>query len=254
MSRASDFSKNYFDGDQKTIGAYTSYDEERLWPAFEDMVRKFKNMMPPRRVLDIGCAKGFLVSALRMVGYNAMGIDISEYAVQQANDYVKPFLQTAELGKENLPYDSNSFDVIICMGTLEYVPDQDFAVSEIDRVLKPGGTLLITTLESTPANDRYRVYAKTRSYWDAVFSAGGYTLCHDLARKVFTAYVRKIVKYDLVKIFRPEAGQRRKLSLKANLVKILYHAGFASLLENYLYNRQMRSGYSMLGYQKKYSG
>jgi 2-polyprenyl-3-methyl-5-hydroxy-6-metoxy-1,4-benzoquinol methylase len=254
MSRADNFSKNYFDGDQQITGAYSSYDEERLWPAFEDMVRKFKNMMPPKRILDIGCAKGFLVSALRMVGYNAMGIDISEYAVGQANDYVKPFLQTAELGKEDLPYDNNSFDVIICMGTLEYVPDQDFAVSEINRILKPGGTLLITTLESAPANDRYRVYAKARSYWDAVFNANGYTFCHDLARKVFTVYVRQIVKYDLVRFFRPEAGQRRKLSMKAKLVKLLYHAGFASLLENYLYNRQMRSGYSMLGYQKKYSG
>jgi SAM-dependent methyltransferase len=254
MTRAADFSKNYFDGDQQVSGAYSSYDEERLWPAFEDMVRKFKNIMPPKRILDIGCAKGFLVSALRMVGYNAMGIDISEYAVEQANDYVKPFLKTAELGKENLPYDNNSFDVIICMGTLEYIPDQDFAVSEINRILKPGGTLLITTLESAPANDRYRVYAKTRSYWDAVFNAKGYAFCHELARKIFKVYVRHIVKYDLVRFFRPVAAQRKKLSMKARLVKLLYHAGFASLLETYLYNKQMRSGYCMLGYQKKYPG
>lgn len=254
MSRTADFSKNYFDGHQKTTGAYSSYDEERLWPAFEDMVRKFKNMMPPKRILDIGCAKGFLVSALRMVGYNAVGIDISEYAVGEANDYVKPFLQTGELGKENLPYDSNNFDVIICMGTLEYVPEQGFAVSEIDRVLKPGGTLLITTLDSVPANDRYRVYAKSRSYWNTLFNEKGYAARHQLAAKVFSAYVRKIVQYDLVRFFRPATGNSQKLSLKANLVKLLYKAGFSSLLENYLYNKQMRSGYTMLGYQKKYPG
>lgn len=252
MSRAADFSKNYFDGDQHMAGTYASYDEERLWPAFEDMVRKFKHMMPPKRILDIGCAKGFLVSALRMVGYNASGIDISEYAIDQANDYVKPFLQTGELGKENLPYAGNSFDVIICMGTLEYIPDQDFAVLEIDRVLRPGGSLLITTLNAAPANDEYRLYAKTAAHWNAVFHQKGYTARHQLAGKIFSAYVRKIVKYDLVRFFRP--GHSRKLSLKANMVKLLYQAGFASLLENYLYNKQMRSGYSMLGYQKKYSG
>jgi 2-polyprenyl-3-methyl-5-hydroxy-6-metoxy-1,4-benzoquinol methylase len=254
MSRASDFSKNYFDGDQKTSGTYSSYDEERLWPAFEDMVRELKNVMPLGSILDIGCAKGFLVAALRKSGYNAEGIDISEYAVAQAPSYVKPFLRTGDLSKENLVYASNSFDCIICMGTLEYIPDQSFALSEIDRVLKPGGSLLITTLDSVPANDQYRVYAKSKSHWDAVFNARGFTVCHQLAGKVFSAYVRKIMKYDLIRIFRRPAEQSQKLSLKANLVKILYHAGFASLLENYLYNRQMRSGYSMLGYQKKYPG
>ena len=69
MSRAEDFSKNYFDGHQKTTGAYSSFDEERLWPAFEDMVSKFKNMMPPKRIPDIGCAKGFLVSASLLENY-----------------------------------------------------------------------------------------------------------------------------------------------------------------------------------------
>ena len=70
-------------------------------------------------ILDFGCAKGYIVYGLRLLGYKAWGVDISEYAISQApkevNGYVK-LIQPYEILKPK------KYNWIICKDILEHIP------------------------------------------------------------------------------------------------------------------------------------
>jgi len=74
-------------------------------------------------VLDYGCAKGFLVKALRMLGRNAAGADISTYAINSAPADVKSYLMDARIllraWKSNSTY---KYKYVICKDVLEHIP------------------------------------------------------------------------------------------------------------------------------------
>ncbi len=76
---------------------------------------------PPGRVLDAGCAHGFVVEALREVGVDAKGVDASRFAITHAPRNVSPYLRRADLTKR-LPFPRESFDVVTVLETLEHVP------------------------------------------------------------------------------------------------------------------------------------
>src|SRR5882724_6743935 len=78
----------YFDGPREQ--GYGGYRYDGRWlPIAEDMVRHFK-LKPGDRVLDVGCAKGFLVKDLMKVcpGLDVFGIDVSEYALMHCEPEV----------------------------------------------------------------------------------------------------------------------------------------------------------------------
>lgn len=94
-------------------------------------------------LLDIACGKGLFLAALQ--GHNKnmslYGSDISEYAIEEAKKIVNAEFQVAD--GENLPYKSNSFDFVTCLGGLEYYQDPQKGAKEIARVLKPNGKAVI---------------------------------------------------------------------------------------------------------------
>ena len=100
--------------------------------------KKFKN------VLDAGCGDGRLGKLVKHIwGVEVYGVDISKKGVTLARSFgVKA--KVADLSKK-IPFASNSFDLIICTEMIEHVADPDTLLKEIRRVLKPDGTLLLTT-------------------------------------------------------------------------------------------------------------
>ena len=65
-------------------------DEEWL-KMFYRMAKRIANEIQPKTVLDAGCAMGFLVEGLRKEGVQALGVDVSEYALSQVHPDIKPF-------------------------------------------------------------------------------------------------------------------------------------------------------------------
>lgn len=99
----------------------------------------------PMRALDYGCGAGQIVSMLRARGVNASGCDV----FYEGGDYsrmVEPGLLDTVIRRMEpdgmIPFPDSSFDVVVNNQVLEHVEDLDRALSEIARVLKPGGRVL----------------------------------------------------------------------------------------------------------------
>lgn len=88
-----------------------------------------------RSTLDVGCARGFLVEALRELGCEASGCDFSEYAINTAARGARGALRWADLSR-GLPYDAFAFELVTCFETLEHLPAEAAvrAVAELGRV------------------------------------------------------------------------------------------------------------------------
>lgn len=107
-----------------------------------------------RRVLDVGCASGDLTFALALAGARTIGVDLTKGMVARAEARRRdapPTLREAAAraaflvaDAERIPFPDGSFDLVTCIGVLEYVPDDAKGVRELFRVLKPGGRLVIT--------------------------------------------------------------------------------------------------------------
>ena len=93
---------------------------------------------PGEKILDIGCSRGFYVRAMEAYTPNVIGVDSSEASVADAvSDKV-------ELGDAtNLRFADGTFDKVFSLHTIEHLQDPGALVSEIGRVLKPGGMAVI---------------------------------------------------------------------------------------------------------------
>jgi ubiquinone/menaquinone biosynthesis C-methylase UbiE len=92
-------------------------------------------------VLDFGCGSGLTVADLSEAGHASQGVDFSEEAI--AFGAKKGITGLQVVRDEQLPFADETFDAVTCMDVLEHLQDEQPALSEMRRVLKPGGVLVI---------------------------------------------------------------------------------------------------------------
>jgi SAM-dependent methyltransferase len=90
-----------------------------------------------RRSLDVGCAFGFVVEALRELGLDAQGCDVSQYAIDHALGAARGHLRYASL-RHKLPYKRDTFDLVSALEVLEHLPPDAIphALAELRRVTR----------------------------------------------------------------------------------------------------------------------
>lgn len=81
------------------------------------------------RILDFGCARGYLVKALRLLKYDAFGTDISKWAIDNADEETKPYLKHS-LAEESL-IQVMEFDWIIAKDVLEHIPYVSYTITKL---------------------------------------------------------------------------------------------------------------------------
>ncbi len=111
------------------------FKKQGFWPLLESVLEKGK------LYLDAGCGIGGWILFLKEQGYNVEGIDIAARTVRALTEYDQE-LKVKVASITRIPYADETLDGLLAIGTLEYVdgkvPD---ALTEIKRVLKPGGVL-----------------------------------------------------------------------------------------------------------------
>lgn len=103
-----------------------------------------KAIPAPARVLEAGCGVAKWVAFLDAQGYETFGIDYSQIAVEKSLD-IWPGLKVCRGDLRHLPYEDGFFDGIVSFGAIEHdVDGPEAALSEMHRVLRPGGTMYCT--------------------------------------------------------------------------------------------------------------
>lgn len=121
------------------------------------------------RILEVGCGPAVMTPDLLAMGFDVQGIDVSREMVRRARQRMAghPLEKRCqfELGDvERLHFAPSTFNAVLCMGVLEYLPDYSRALAEIRRVLAPGGVVVLTV------PNRASAYHVTRSGYLALRS------------------------------------------------------------------------------------
>ena len=135
---AKQFGKEFFDGDRKYgYGGY-KYNPKYWEGVVQDMIKHYK-ITENFRILDIGCAKGFLLYEFikALPGLTIRGLEISQYAVDNALPAIKPHIVLGN-AKDLSRYTIEEFDLIISINTIHNLPLEECkqAIKEIQRVGK----------------------------------------------------------------------------------------------------------------------
>ena len=131
------FDVEYFDGDRLT--GYGGYNySPRFWTDTVAHIKDFYNLDDNSKILDIGCAKGYMMHDLSLLIPRAeiKGIDISNYAKENAIESMQENIVVSNAN--NLPFPDDYFDLVIAINTLHNLPliDCKQAFREINRVTK----------------------------------------------------------------------------------------------------------------------
>jgi len=179
---ARQFGKDFFDGDRKNGYGGFNY-MPKFWQPVIPTYQDYWNLGSNSSLLDVGCAKGFMLYDLSLAIPNIKiaGIDISEYAISNAIEEVKPFLSVANA--MSLPFDDNSFDVVLSINTVHNLDREECAkaLQEIERVSKGKSFITVDAYRNEEEKNRmfaWNLTAKTImsvEEWKEFFDKNGYT-------------------------------------------------------------------------------
>jgi len=168
------FGYDYFDGSrERGCGGYT-YMPGYWKPGIENILNRYK-LPSTSKVLDIGCAKGFFLAELLSMcpQMEVQGIDISEYAIANAHESVKPFVSLGSADNLNR-YADHSFDLVLGVNCLHFLAPERVivALKEIVRVGKKNYFVQVDSFHNEVELERMLAWAAYRisipdSYKDA---------------------------------------------------------------------------------------
>ena len=139
------YTENYFSGKDsffyKATGGYK--DIKRY---FDNLAAAYSPYYEGGPLLDVGCAYGFLLERFQGKG-ELYGHDISAHAIEVAKTRLPGMSFSLGNAGERLPFGDNSFQGVMMTDVIEHLTteDQETSIAELARVLRPGGTLYITT-------------------------------------------------------------------------------------------------------------
>lgn len=179
---AREFGRDYFDGDRSH--GYGGFDyDPRFWePVVPAFISHF-GLSKESRILDVGCAKGFMVFDLlrALPGATVRGVDISKYAISEALPAVREYVEVANA--TDLPFEDGSFDVVISINTVHNLGRADcrIALAEIERVSSKGSFITVDAYRNEEERLRMEAWNLTAltmmstNEWVEFFEMAGYT-------------------------------------------------------------------------------
>ena len=177
------YNEDYYEhGTELKISGYHNY---RWMPeqtrSMCSSIAEFSGIKKSDRVLDFGCAKGFIVRAMNELGYDCYGGDISEYAISKSHDSVRNRLTLLDPEKMDIWFENQAFDIIICKDVLEHIPYESIdGLLKVLRRISPkllaiiplgsNGRYVIPDYE----NDVTHVIRENQSWWNERLVSAGF--------------------------------------------------------------------------------
>ena len=176
------FGREFFDGDRRHGYGGFKY-QPRFWQPVVPTLREHFGLVAGSSLLDVGCAKGFMLHdlALLIPGIDVKGVDVSEYAVTNAIDHIKPHVRVADA--RQLPFADKSFDVVISINTIHNLQRAECgqALREIERVSRGKSYITVDAYRNEAEKIRmmaWNLTAQTIMHvdaWKSFFTEVGYT-------------------------------------------------------------------------------
>jgi ubiquinone/menaquinone biosynthesis C-methylase UbiE len=176
------YERDFFDGDR--LYGYGGYHyHPRFWTETVQRFREHYQLADDAAILDVGAGKGFMLYDFMKAMPNATlaGIDISQYAYDNAIAEVKPFLTVGDA--KELPYEDDSFDLVISITTVHNLHRDDCiqALHEIERVGRGNAFVTVDAWHNEEERRRLEQWVLTaHTYmhaddWKKLFDEAGYT-------------------------------------------------------------------------------
>lgn len=162
------YNKNYY-----SDGYPVDYHDKVFWePLFKNLAQRIFEDLRPERVLDVGCAFGYIVEYLHDLGVEAWGIDVSEYAISCARQDIKPYLRVAS-AFEPLPADMpQSYDLVLNIEVLEHIYEED-SLKALARLCTYGDRIFFSS-SADAIYDPTHFNVQQPEYWAEKFAEQGF--------------------------------------------------------------------------------
>jgi SAM-dependent methyltransferase len=180
--------------------------EKMMWPVFHRAIHLLQQYRREGRLLDVGAGFGFFLYEMKKKGWEVVGVEVSQKAMDYAKDILGITTHPGPLERVSFP--DNHFDVVTGFYVIEHLPNPIAFLSECYRILKPGGLLLLRYPHTTPIKHLLHLFGIKNCLYDlpahlSDFSPrmiqrclerlgfekcyhfiGGYTLPRDLGKRV----------------------------------------------------------------------
>lgn len=121
---------------------------DKIFPLLKDLTDK--------KILEVGCATGYMGEKLRKQGNYVVGLDISKKDVQKAKKVLDQVF-VIDLESERLPNMGTNFDLILVAEVVEHLFEPELVIKKLMTVLKPNGQILISTPNFLHLYNRYKM-------------------------------------------------------------------------------------------------
>ena len=149
------FGKSYFDNKKIGIG-YGQYLYDGRFAKNARQIANFFKLKKNSKVLEVGCAKGYLLVEFLKLGMKTFGLDGSYYAKINAHKLIKKNIKKFNIEKK-MPFKSDFFDFVICKEVLPHIKKNKLnsLIKEISRVVKKKNNILIEIQSFKDKSDKF---------------------------------------------------------------------------------------------------
>jgi len=131
----------FYEREDRIRDGVESQRSELCYTLLTDLIKASEGVR--KKILDVGCGDGRFIVQFKEI-CDVFGVDISQVAVNKAR-HIAINAYKIDASSEKLPFDDSFFDIVYIGDVIEHLVDPDFALEEIRRVLRPEGTLCLST-------------------------------------------------------------------------------------------------------------
>lgn len=210
------FYQDYLPEDESSVEAW----QRMMQSIFQKAANLIERYKKRGRLLDVGAGFGFFLSEMRGRGWEVVGVEISQKAIDHAKHCLGLTVCPGPL--ERIAFPESDFDVVSGFYVIEHLPDPMAFLKECYRILKPGGLLLLRYPHTTPIKNLLRFFGIENRLYDlpahlSDFSPEMIQQC--LEKAGFKEWNHFIGGYTLPQ----EPGKKIASSVFGNLSEALFH-------------------------------